>query len=265
MTRRLEGRHALVTGAAGGIGLAVTIAYLAHGARCTAADMASQPSRELAALIARHDDRLHYVACDVSKTAQVDRLVSLARERFGRIDILFNNAAIFDLAPLLESDEAMYERLFAVNVRGMFFVMQKVLAQMVTQPAGSTGPGTVINLASQAGRRGEALVSHYCATKAAVVSYTQSAALAMAPHGIRVNAIAPGVIDTPMWQQVDALFARYEGLQPGEKKAAVGKAVPLGYMGRPDQVAGAAVFLASDEASYITAQTLNVDGGNVMS
>ncbi len=114
----------------------------------------------------------------------------------------------------------------------------------------------MINLASQAGRRGEALVSHYCATKAAVVSYTQSAALAMAPYGIRVNAIAPGVIDTPMWQQVDALFARYEGLRPGEKKAAVGRAVPLGYMGRPDQVAGAAVFLASDEASYITAQTL---------
>jgi D-sorbitol dehydrogenase (acceptor) len=108
-------------------------------------------------------------------------------------------------------------------------------------------------------------VSHYCATKAAVISYTQSAALAMAPHGIRVNAIAPGVIDTPMWRHVDALFARYEGLAPGEKKAAVGLAVPLGRMGAPQDVAGAAVFLASAEASYITAQTLNVDGGNVMS
>jgi len=265
MTRRLEDRHGLLTGAAGGIGLAVTAAYLAHGARCTAVDVGSQPSRELAALIAQHGDRLQYVACDVSKTAQIDRLVAAAQGRFGPIEILFNNAAVFDLAPLLESDEAMYDRLFAVNVRGMFFVMQKVLEQMVAQRADSRGPGTVINLASQAGRRGEALVSHYCATKAAVVSYTQSAALAMAPYGIRVNAIAPGVIDTPMWQQVDALFARYEGLQPGEKKAAVGKAVPLGYMGRPEQVAGAAVFLASDEASYITAQTLNVDGGNVMS
>jgi len=125
--------------------------------------------------------------------------------------------------------------------------------------------GAVINLASQAGRRGEALVAHYCASKAAVISYTQSAALAMAPHGIRVNGIAPGVIDTPMWKEVDALFARYEGLQPGEKKVAVGRAVPLGYMGSPKDVAGAAVFLASAEAAYITAQTLNVDGGNVMS
>jgi D-sorbitol dehydrogenase (acceptor) len=265
MTRRLENRHALLTGAAGGIGLAVTAAFLAEGARCTAVDVAKDSSRELAALIAQHGDRLQYVVCDVSKTAQIDALVGAAQVRFGPIDVLFNNAAIFDLAPLLESDEAMYDRLFAVNVRGMFFVMQKVLAQMVAQRNNSRIPGTVINLASQAGRRGEALVSHYCATKAAVVSYTQSAALAMAPHGIRVNAIAPGVIDTPMWQQVDALFARYEGLRPGEKKAAVGKAVPLGYMGRPDQVAGAAVFLASDEASYITAQTLNVDGGNVMS
>jgi D-sorbitol dehydrogenase (acceptor) len=265
MIRRLENRHALLTGAAGGIGLAVTAAYLENGARCTAVDVARDPSKELAALIAAHKDRLHYFACDVSSTVQIDTLVAAARERFGTIDILFNNAALFDLAPLLQSDEAMYDRLFAVNVRGMFFVMQKVLAQMVAQRNNSPMAGTIINLASQAGRRGEALVSHYCATKAAVVSYTQSAALAMAPYGIRVNAISPGVIDTPMWQQVDALFARYEGLQPGEKKAAVGKAVPLGYMGRPNDIAGAAVFLASDEASYITAQTLNVDGGNVMS
>ena len=265
MTRRLENRHALLTGAAGGIGLAVTAAYLENGARCTAVDVARDPSKELATLIAAHKDRLHYLACDVSSTVQIDTLVAAARERFGTIDILFNNAALFDLAPLLESGEAMYDRLFAVNVRGMFFVMQKVLAQMVAQRNNSPTAGTIINLASQAGRRGEALVAHYCATKAAVVSYTQSAALAMAPHGIRVNAISPGVIDTPMWQQVDALFARYEGLRPGEKKAAVGKAVPLGYMGRPNDIAGAAIFLASDEASYITAQTLNVDGGNVMS
>ena len=155
----------------------------------------------------------------------------------------------------------MYDRIFDVNVKGMFFVMQAVLKQMVA----SGIQGAVVNLASQAGRRGEPLVAHYCASKAAVISYTQSAALAMASHKIRVNAISPGVIDTPMWKQVDSLFARYEGLQLGEKKIAVGKAVPLGYMGAPEDIAGAAVFLASSEASYITAQTLNVDGGSVMS
>jgi D-sorbitol dehydrogenase (acceptor) len=166
------------------------------------------------------------------------------------------------MAPLLESDEASFDRLFAVNVKALFFVMQRVLQHMVAH--GEAGC-SVINMASQAGRRGEALVSHYCATKAAVISYTQSAALAMAPQGIRVNAIAPGVVDTPMWAHVDALFARYEGLPAGEKKRRVGLEVPLGRMGTPDEIAGAAVFLASDEARYITAQTLNVDGGNVMS
>jgi D-sorbitol dehydrogenase (acceptor) len=120
-------------------------------------------------------------------------------------------------------------------------------------------------MASQAGRRGESMVSHYCATKAAVISYTQSAAMAMAPHRIRVNAISPGVISTPMWASVDAKYAHYENLPIGEKKRQVGASVPLGYMGEPKDICGAAVFLASDEASYITAQTLNVDGGNVMS
>ena len=258
---RLAGRHALLTGAGGGIGLAVTAAFLAEGAHCTAVDVAAEPGDAIAALLERHPDRLAYAAADVTRIAALDGLVGGAAQRFGTVDLLFNNAAVFDMAPLLESGEAMYERLFAVNVKGMFFVMQAVLARLVA--AGRRG--SIINLASQAGRRGEALVAHYCATKAAVISYTQSAALAMAPHGIRVNAIAPGVIDTPMWQSVDALFARYEHLQPGEKKAAVGKAVPLGYMGTPGDVAGAAVFLASDESSYITAQTLNVDGGTVMS
>jgi D-sorbitol dehydrogenase (acceptor) len=261
MSGRLAGRHALLTGAGGGIGLAVAEAYLEEGARCTLVDLAREPNVDARRLCVSQPGQCQYVSTDVTRGADIAAMVAAARARFGPIDLLFNNAAVFDLAPLLQSDVAMYERVFAVNVKGMFFVMQAVLTQMVEAGAN----GAVINLASQAGRRGEALVSHYCASKAAVISYTQSAALAMAPHGIRVNAIAPGVIDTPMWEQVDALFARHEGLQPGQKKAAVGKAVPLGRMGVPHDIAGAAVFLASDEARYITAQTLNVDGGNVMS
>ena len=262
MSTRLQGKHAILTGAAGGIGLAVATAYLQQGARCTVADVHAQPTLELAAVMRAHPDRLHYVPTDVRSMPAIDALIAAAHARFGPVTTLYNNAAIFDMAPLLESDEAMYDKLFAVNVKGAFFVMQKVLAHMV---AAQTPGAAVINMASQAGRRGEALVSHYCATKAAIISYTQSAALAMAPHKIRVNGIAPGVIATPMWANVDALFARYENLPIGEKKKRVGEAVPLGYMGDPTDICGAAVFLASDEAAYITAQTLNVDGGNVMS
>ncbi len=258
---RLASRHAVLTGAGGGIGLAVAGAFLAEGARCTLVDLAPAPSAGVAALQDRYPGQLLYVAADITRMASIQSLLEVATSTYGVPDVLFNNAAVFDMAPLLDSDEAMYQRIFEVNVKGMFLVMQQVLRAMVD--AGRRG--SVINLASQAGRRGEALVSHYCASKAAVISYTQSAALAMAPHGIRVNAIAPGVVDTPMWDHVDGLFARYEGLAKGEKKRAVGLAVPLGRMGRPEDIAGAAVFLASDDASYITAQTLNVDGGNVMS
>ena len=261
MTGRLQDRHALLTGAGGGIGVSVAAAYLREGARCSIVDIADQPSREVQLLRSEYGDRLYYIGADITQRNDISRMIESARQQFGAIRILYNNAALFDMAPLLESDEAMYDKLFAVNVKGMFFVMQTVLQQMVADQI----QGAIINLASQAGRRGEALVSHYCATKAAVISYTQSAALAMAPFKIRVNAIAPGVVDTPMWKHVDALFARYEGLKIGEKKIAVGKAVPLGYMGSPQDIAGVAVFLASDDAAYITAQTLNVDGGSVMS
>ncbi len=259
MSGRLQDKHVLLTGTGGGIGLAVALAFLAEGARCTVTDIGAKPPQELGAA---DESRFQYFNADITKMAQIDKLLDDAESRFGPVQVLFNNAAVFDMAPLLESDESSFDKLFAVNVKGMFFVMQKTLARMVGHRL--TG-GAVINMASQAGRRGEALVSHYCATKAAVISYTQSAALAMAPQGIRVNAISPGVIDTPMWQHVDSLFARYENLPLGEKKKQVGLAVPLGYMGAPSDVAGAAIFLASDDASYITAQTLNVDGGSVMS
>lgn len=259
--QRLLQRHVLLTGAGGGIGLAMAAACLAEGARCCVVDRVAHAPDAVQALQAAHPEALHYIGADITDRAAIDRLVSEAQSRFGPIHTLVNNAAVFDLAPLLDSDEASFDRLFAVNVKGLFFVMQAVLQHMVQL---QTPGASVINMASQAGRRGEALVSHYCATKAAVISYTQSAALAMAPHGIRVNGIAPGVVDTPMWEQVDALFARYEHLPIGEKKRRVGAEVPLGRMGVPDDIARVAVFLASDESRYITAQTINVDGGNVM-
>lgn len=256
----LNGHSALITGGNGGIGLAATQRLLELGCRCYVVDL-PDASQGIVDLQSRYDNALHYLTADLTQDKAAIDVVTSAVNEMGKINVLFNNAAVFDMAPLLESDEAMYERIFSVNVKAMFLVMQQVAKQMVEQKTG----GSIINMASQAGRRGEALVSHYCASKAAVISYTQSAALALSQYQIRVNAISPGVIDTPMWATVDGLFAKYEGLAIGEKKRMVGEEVPLGRMGSPDDVAGAVAFLASDEASYITGQTINVDGGNVLS
>jgi NAD(P)-dependent dehydrogenase (short-subunit alcohol dehydrogenase family) len=173
---------------------------------------------------------------------------------------LVNNAGIFDMQPILEITEAEYDRIFDINVKGLLFTLQAVAKEMV----GRGEKGKIINIASQAGRRGEPLVAVYCASKAAVISITQSAGLALIAHGINVNGISPGVVDTS-WDNVDALFAKYEDRPIGEKKRLVGEAVPFGRMGQAEDLVGASVFLASPESDYVVAQTLNVDGGNWMS
>jgi len=255
---KLKDKVAVVTGGAGGIGAAIGRRYAAEGARVVVADRSGEQGKTLAAEVG---NGAFAVPLDVTSRASIDAMVETVVKTAGSIDILVNNAAVFDLAPILEITEESYDRVFAVNVKGLLFALQAVARQMVTQGRG----GKIVNLASQAGRRGEALVGVYCASKAAVISLTQSAGLGLIEHKINVNGIAPGVIDTPMWDQVDALFARYEHRALGEKKRLVGEAVPYGRMGLPDDLAGAATFLASADADYIVAQTLNVDGGNWMS
>lgn len=255
---RLKDKVALVTGGAQGIGLAVSQGYAAEGARVIIADVNLEAAEQAARGIGDQARAMHL---DVTDQASIDQVVGDAIAEFGRIDVLVNNAAIFDLAPVEEVSRESFRRIFAVNAEGLFFVMQAVAKTMLADGRG----GRIINMSSQAGRRGEPLVSVYCASKAAVISITQSAGLAFARRGINVNAIAPGVVDTPMWDTVDALFARYEGRPVGEKKRLVGEAVPYGRMGRVSDYVGPAVFLASDESEYVVAQTLNVDGGNWMS
>ena len=255
---KLKDKVAVVTGGAGGIGAAICRRYAAEGARVVVADRSGDQGKALATEIGHG---AFAVPLDVTSRTSIDAMVETVLKTAGGIDILVNNAAVFDLAPILEITEESYDRVFAVNVKGLLFALQAVARQMVAQGRG----GKIVNLASQAGRRGEALVGVYCASKAAVISLTQSAGLGLIEHKINVNGIAPGVIDTPMWDQVDALFARYEHRALGEKKRLVGEAVPYGRMGLPDDLAGAATFLASADADYIVAQTLNVDGGNWMS
>lgn len=256
-SKPLNDKIAVVTGAGRGIGKAIAERYVSEGALVAIADVDVEAAEKTAAELGEHAVS---VRCDVSDTASISAMVQQVCQRFGRIDILVNNAGIFDLQPILDITEAGYQRIFDVNVKGVLFTLQAVAREMVDRKVN----GKIINIASQAGRRGEPLVAVYCASKAAVISITQSAGLALISHGINVNGISPGVVDTA-WDRVDALFAKYEQRPIGEKKRLVGEAVPYGRMGRAEDLVGASVFLASRESDYVVAQTLNVDGGNWMS
>jgi NAD(P)-dependent dehydrogenase (short-subunit alcohol dehydrogenase family) len=255
---RLKDKVAIITGGARGIGAAVAAGYVSEGARVCVADVEIDTARETAARIGNGS-----FACqlDVTKLDSIEACVKAVEDEAGGVDILVNSAAIFDMGPFPETTEKSYDRQFAVNVKGTLFMMTAVSRSMIARGKG----GKIINFASQAGRRGEALVVVYCASKAAVISMTQSAGLALIKHGINVNGIAPGVVDTPMWDVVDGLFAKYENRPLGEKKRLVGEGVPFGRMGKPEDHVGCAIFLASAESEYIVAQTFNVDGGQWMS
>ena len=254
---RLKGKTALITGAARGIGLAFARAYLAEGAEVAIADINLAAAEKAAESLG---PKAHAIALDVTKQESIDAAFAGAVAKMGKLDILINNAALFVAAPTVEITRADYDKLFAVNVAGTLFCQQAAAKHMIARGEG----GTIINMASQAGRRGEGLVAVYCATKAAVISLTQSAGLDLIKHGINVNAIAPGVVDGEHWDGVDAFFAKYEGKAPGQKKKEVGEAVPFGRMGTAEDLTGMAIFLATPEAKYIVAQCFGVDGGNWM-
>jgi len=254
---RLAGKTALITGAARGIGRHFAERYVEEGAMVALGDIDYGRAQEAAAQIG---ENAIAVEIDVTSQASIDSAIATVVEAFGGIDILINNAAIFTAAPICEISRDAYENVFAVNVSGTLFTMQAVAQEMIKRGKG----GKIINMASQAGRRGEPLVAVYCATKAAVISMTQSAGLNLIEHGINVNAISPGVVDGEHWDRVDAFFAKYENKEIGQKKREVGAGVPFGRMGRTEDLAGMAIFLASDEANYIVAQTYNVDGGQWM-
>ena len=252
---RLGGKTALVTGGARGIGRAVCEAFAEAGAKVAVADLLGDEAASVAGAVGGFA-----VGMDVADPESIHAGVAEAARSLGGIDILVNGAGIFNMASIDRITPEDFRRQFDVNVGGTIFACQAAVPSMKER-----GGGVILNFASQAGRRGEPNIAVYCSTKAAVISVTQSLALELAGDNIRVNAIAPGVVDTPMWDVVDSQFAEYENKPVGQKKREVGEAVPLGHMGDPREIADPCVFLASDDARYITAQTLNVDGGNWMS
>lgn len=255
--KRLVGKTALITGAARGIGRAFAETYVREGARVVIADINMTRAAETAAEIGA---AAMAVEMDITSQDSIDLGLAQAIEAFGPINILINNAALFTAAPITDITRSDFDRVFNINVAGTLFTLQAVAKHMIEQGNG----GKIINMASQAGRRGEPLVAVYCATKAAVISLTQSAGLNLIEHSINVNAISPGVVDGEHWDGVDAFFAKHENKAPGQKKREVGAAVPYGRMGIAQDLTGMAVFLASAESDYIVAQTYNVDGGQWM-
>ncbi len=256
--RRLEGKSALITGSARGIGRGFAEAYAREGATVAIADINLDAARQTVGEIGGAAYAVHL---DVTRQDSINAAIESVVAKAGKLDILINNAALFDAAETVDISRQSYETLYAVNVAGTLFTMQAAARQMIKQGHG----GKIINMASQAGRRGESLVLVYCSTKAAVISMTQSAGLNLIRHGINVNAIAPGVVDGEHWDHVDSMFAKLEGKKPGQKKAEVAAGVPAGRFATPADLTGMAVFLASPESDYILAQTYNVDGGQWMS
>jgi meso-butanediol dehydrogenase / (S,S)-butanediol dehydrogenase / diacetyl reductase len=250
---RFEGKVALVTGGASGIGLATADRLSREGATVVIADIdAAGGERAAAELTARGPGRAGFIATDVTDESSVARLVDETVRSHGRIDVLFNNAGIFEPGEIHEVEAAAWDRQLAVNLRSVYLVSRRVVPVMLAQ-----GGGAIVNNASVAGLVGDLASAAYCASKGAVALLTKAMALDYARRGIRVNAICCGEIDTPLFERE----AAQHGMSVAAFRAELDEAHPLGRIGRPEEAAAAVAFLASDDASFTTGVLLPVDGG----
>ena len=262
MTDRLDGIHALITGAASGIGAACARRMTRDGAQLLLADVNGDGIKTLADELGQAS-----IQVDVTRAADIERMLDLAYQRWGRLDVLFNNAGVAEIRPLFELTADEWDRMLAVNLRAVFFVLQAAAKRMRQQTpiAGSELRGKLIQTASIAAYRGGlAHMPHYAASKAGVVSITRTAAQVLAADRITSNCICPGAVDTPMWKKIDAQWSKIEGWQIGEAWKRRTSVIPLGRPETADDVAGVVSFLASRDSDYMTGQAVNVDGGLVM-
>jgi NAD(P)-dependent dehydrogenase (short-subunit alcohol dehydrogenase family) len=249
MSDGLRGKVALVTGAASGIGRAAALAFASAGARVVVADVAREAGERTVGEIRAAAGDAIFVACDVSRAPEVEAMVAEAVATYGRLDCAFNNAGIgLTYTPLHELDEERWQRILAVNLTGVWLCMKYEIRQMLTQ-----GGGAIVNTASIDGLSGAAGLADYVASKHGVVGLTRTAALEYATRGIRVNAVCPGMIRTPM---VEAGIR-----ERPELEARLIAQEPVGRLGTPEEIAAAAVWLCSDAASFVTGHAMPVDGG----
>jgi meso-butanediol dehydrogenase/(S,S)-butanediol dehydrogenase/diacetyl reductase len=262
MTDRLVGTSILITGAASGIGAACARRLSSEGAQLLLADVNTDGARRLANELGQAS-----IQVDVTQSADIQRMVDAAYQRWGRLDVLFNNAGIAGVRQLLEVTEADWDRMMAVNLKAVFFVLQAAARRMRHQDPlpGRDVRGKLIQTASIAAYRGgQDVMVHYSASKAGVVSLTRTAANVLAPSRITSNCICPGVVETPMWAKVDAEWAELEGWEIGEAWRRRTSLIPLGRPERAEDVAGVVAFLAGPDSDYMTGQAIKVDGGLVM-
>src|SRR5262245_59545672 len=258
----LDGRIALITGAARGIGAATARRLAADGAKLALADLDKAGVEKLAGELGALA-----IQADVTRAADIVRMVEETKRCYGRIDVLFNNAGVIRVQPILDVTEAEWDRVVGVNLKAVFFVLQAVARVMKAQSpmAGSELRGKLIHTASIAGYRGgNHLTTPYSASKAGVISLTRSAAQALAPDRITSNCVCPGAVDTAMWEQLDAELGALHKLPPKESWKRRIAGIPLGRPEKPEDVAGIVAFLAGPDSDYMTGQALKVDGGLVM-
>lgn len=257
----LSGRTVLITGAARGIGAACARRLAGDGAKLVLADV--DPAVEtVAAELGQAALR-----ADVTIPEDIARMVDEPYRRWGRLDVLFNNAGVIRVQPLFDVTPGEWDRVMDVNLRAVFFVLQAVAARMVKQDLmpGSELRGKLIQTASIAAYRGgNPLMTPYSASKAGVVSITRSAAQALAAERVTSNCVCPGAVETPMWEQIDREWGGLEGRGPGETWKRRIRGIPLGRPERPEDVASVVAFLAGPDSDYMTGQAINVDGGLVM-
>jgi NAD(P)-dependent dehydrogenase (short-subunit alcohol dehydrogenase family) len=255
----LTGKVAVVTGAGSGIGRAVALRIARDGARVVAADLNAQSALATAQEIRALERSALDLRVDVTQVRGLEAMVASTIDSYGRIDILVPCAGIDQQVPMMELTEAEWDRMLAINAKAVFFTLQAVARQMIRQRS-----GVIVTIASGAGHGPRPSHVHYAASKAAVISITRSAAAALAPHGIRVNAVCPGIIETPMWDPIDRdMFERF-GIPLGEYRQSRLNTVPMGRLGTAEDVANLVAFLTSTEASYITGQSYSVNGGAQM-